>query len=158
MRRLVVAASVLVIVCVLGLAVFGAQQLAAQSRGGGNTWWETERAREALDLSGEQTVAVTALNDAYLGQLRDVRPEIAKAMQGLITALDDPEVAPEKIADRRRELERAWGSFATVTMDHWESLRGELSTEQWLELPTAAPGALRMGMVTVRMRQMRSGQ
>jgi hypothetical protein len=156
MRRLVVAATVLAIVCVLGLAVFGAHQLAAQGRGGGNKWWESDRAREALDLSAEQTEALATLNQAYFQRLSERRPDVTRAMRRLITALDDPEASPEKIAVLRGELEQAWVGFARLTMDHWGDLRGELTTEQWQTLPNVAPGGLRLGMFTVRLRQPRS--
>jgi Spy/CpxP family protein refolding chaperone len=156
MRRLALAALLLGIVIVVGFAAVGVHRTWAQGRGGGGKWWEGDRARSALGLTDEQSVAIASLNEAHVQRLKEARPEITKAMRILITLLDDPDASPEEIADTRRELENLWLDFARGTMDHWQALRGELSAKQWQQLPNAAPGAIRLGMFALRVRQPRS--
>jgi Spy/CpxP family protein refolding chaperone len=116
-------------------------------------WWTRPKALEALDLTPNQQAQIEQLEQDKRERIRESRRAIISAMRQLLTALDDASVQDAAIQGKRARLEQAWINHLQVTIDHWQQLRPILRDEQWQALPSAAPQALRLGMVQVRSRQ-----
>jgi len=151
MKRSTVIVGISIFMMALGFPATGLSQNAAagKTRGG---WWTSSDIQQALGLSQQQVEQIDAIETLHKEDLKDARRDVATAVRKYLAALDAGTDASEMLAQRQEELDEAWAQNLQLSTDHWKALRAVLGEEQWKQLPSVAPTAVRLGMLRVRQR------
>ena len=151
MKRTSLIVGLSILMMTVGFPATGSSQNAAngKTRGG---WGTSTEVQQALGLSQQLVEQIDAIETQHKENQGIARRDVATAVRKYLAALDAGAEASEMLAQRQEELDQAWVQNLQLTTDHWKALRAVLGEEQWKQLPSVAPTAVRLGMLRVRQR------
>lgn len=97
-------------------------------------WWENERLIERIDLTGDQRQRINDLVYEHAHRMIDLNAQVKRAELDLARLVGQPEFAPEPVRAAFAEFQRARQALERERFEMLLSVRGVLSSEQWLEI------------------------
>lgn len=97
-------------------------------------WWENERLIERIGLTSDQRQQISDLVYDHAHRMIDLNANVKRAELDLAKLVGQPQFAPDSVRAAFADFQRARQALERERFEMLLSVRGVLSSEQWLQI------------------------